>query len=714
MNLKHLHLWRFVVAMVLLSSNANYAMAQRGAKKKAPQTEQPTKVACIGNSVTYGTGIENREQWAYPVQLQQMLGNAYNVQSFAKPGATLLNKGHRPFTQQEEYQQALNYKPDIAVIHLGLNDTDPRNWPHYQDEFIGDYSGIINALRSANPRVRILVAKTSPITVAHRRFLAGTRDWQAQINKTIEEVAMVNNVECIDFNAPLYPYPNLLPDALHPNAEGATLLAKTAYAAITGDNGGLQLSPLYTDGMVLQRHQPLHIKGIANAGELVTVEPSWGKKESTRADKLGQWEIKLDTLYAGGPYTLKVSTKTKTLTFKDVLIGEVWLCSGQSNMAWKVKQSSSASNIANAADPNLRLYSMQPHWDTDNSDWRISALDSVNRLEYYVNTTWQSATTQNVAEFSAVAYHFGRMLRDSLKVPVGLICNAIGGSGTEAWIERSTLEWEYPQILTNWQHNELIMDWARERVARNISQRRNALQRHPYEPSYLFETGIRPLGHYNFQGVLWYQGESNADKKEIHASLFQLLQKSWRKQFEKENLPFYTVQLSSLNRPAWPHFRASQTVLAQTLPYTYMATTIDVGDSTDVHPRNKKAVGERLALQALYNEYGYQHLLPAGPTPLRALTTCQSMVLELKHNKGLRAKDGDKIIGFEIANSPGNYLPAEVTVLEDGRINLSHPDIDHPYLVRYGWQPFTRANLVNEAGLPMPTFQMTAEPEEVD
>lgn len=712
MNKKQQPLWHRLFLVVLLSLYGWGAMAYaQKAKRQALPNKPKTKVACIGNSVTYGTGIENREQWAYPVQLQQMLGEAYEVGSFAKPGATLLNKGHRPFTQQVEYQQALDFRADIAVIHLGLNDTDPRNWPHYQDEFVADYSGIIGALRQANPRVRIILAKTSPITVAHRRFLAGTRDWQAQVNRAIEQVAMVNGLECIDFNAPLYPHPNLLPDAIHPNAEGATHLARTAYSAITGDFGGLQLPALYTDGMVLQRNAPLHLKGTANAGERIKVKASWGDKAITEADRYGRWEVVMDTLRAGGPYQLEVQGESRKLHFQDVLIGEVWLCSGQSNIAWKVKQSHTAHEAANANDPQLRLYNMDVRWHTDNDKWSIGALDSVNRLDYFTTTSWQAATPERVANFSAVAYHFGRMLRDSLKVPVGLVCNAVGGSGTEAWIGRDVLEWEYPQILTNWQNSELIMDWCRGRAARNIEARPHALQRHPYEPTYLFDAGIRPLAGYGMRGVLWYQGESNADKKEIHASLFTLLQKSWRKYLDHANLPFYTVQLSSLNRPAWPQFRASQLELANTLPHTYMVTTIDVGDSTDVHPRRKKPVGERLALQALYHEYQQKHLTPAGPTPIDAYPHVSKLRVEFEHGQGLQAQTGERIIGFEIADLHGHYYPAEVKVLGHGLLELSHPEVKYPQRVRYGWQPFTRANLVNSAGLPTPTFQLEAGPK---
>lgn len=205
--------------------------------------QEPVKVACIGDSVTYGTGIEDREHDSYPSQLQNMLGEGYLVGNFGKPGATLLSKGHRPYMQQQEFADALEFAGDIAVIHLGLNDTDPRNWPNYRDEFISDYLALIDSVRSANPEVRIMIALMSPITPKHHRFISGTRQWHSDIQEAIKTVAKAAQAELIDFHSLLYRREDLLPDSLHPNAEGADILAKTVFQAITGDYGGLQMSP---------------------------------------------------------------------------------------------------------------------------------------------------------------------------------------------------------------------------------------------------------------------------------------------------------------------------------------------------------------------------------------------------------------------------------------------------------------------------------------
>ena len=241
---------------------------------------QRIKVACVGNSVTYGYGIENRETNCYPAQLQQMLGDAYEVENFGHSGATLLNKGYRPYTQQEAYQKALRFAGDYVIIHLGLNDTDPRAWPNYRDDFVRDYLSLIESFRKANPRCKVWVCRMTPISHRHPRFKSGTRDWYWMEQALIEEIARIAGATLVDLQEGLYDRPDLLPDALHPNAEGAGILARTVYGALTGDYGGLQLPAIYSDRMVLQRDQPLPISGIANQGEKVTVTLAGQRKET--------------------------------------------------------------------------------------------------------------------------------------------------------------------------------------------------------------------------------------------------------------------------------------------------------------------------------------------------------------------------------------------------------------------------------------------------
>lgn len=507
--------------------------------------QKKIKVACVGNSITYGYTLPDRETNAYPAKLQKMLGDDYVVGNFGKSGATLLNKGHRPYMQQEEYHKAIDFAGDIVVIHLGINDTDPRDWPNYRDFFIQDYRALIDSFRVANSRCRILIARLTPIADRHPRFESGTRDWHDEIQLAIENIAKYAGVQLIDFHAPLYPYPFMLPDAVHPNVEGAEILAKTVYEGITGDFGGLRMSPLYTDNMVLQHGKPLTIQGTANAGDRITVSIAH-QKQKVVTGMNGKWSVTLSPLKAGGPYTLVVSSGKQKLTYGNVLAGEVWLCSGQSNMEFYLNWSATAKrDVAKAANDNIRLFDMKARWRTDAVEWNASVLDSLNHLQYYKDTEWTVCAPQTAGNFSAVAYYFGKMLQDSLQVPVGLICNAIGGSPTEAWIDRSSLEYHFPAILRNWTKNDFIQDWVRGRAALNVKKSTDKLQRHPYEPCYLYESGILPLQQFPIKGIIWYQGESNAHNREAHEKLFKLLVDSWRKNWEDNELPFimYSYQV---------------------------------------------------------------------------------------------------------------------------------------------------------------------------
>lgn len=685
--------WLYIAVILLFVWGNGMAVVQK-----------KIKVACVGNSVTYGALLPDREQNAYPSQLQQMLGDTYDVRNFGKSGTTLLNKGHRPYKQQPEYRDAFDFAADKVIIHLGLNDTDPRDWPNYRDYFIKDYLDLIASFKSSNPDCKVWICRMSPIFDRHPRFKSGTRDWYGDIQKAIEEIASYAGIGLIDFQEILSHRPELFPDALHPNVEGAKILAKTVYSRLTGDYGGLQMPVVYTDKMVLQRDKPLNISGMSNAGEKVVVSIN-GIEKTAYSGFDGKWKVLLPAMRAGGPYILTISTKGRTLMFHDVLIGEVWLCSGQSNMAFRLRQSiTEKGDIAKADNPNIRFFDMKPRWETHNEEWSVSVMDELNALHYYKNTHWADCTGQSAADFSAVAYYFGKVLADSLGVPIGLIHNAVGGSPCEAWIDRNTLEYNYPDILENWKKNDCIQDWVRERATKNIKQASNPLQRHPYEPCYLFESGIIPLAQYPVNGVIWYQGESNAHNIEVFERLFPLLVDSWRKEWSDGSLPFYYVQLSSIDRPSWPWFRDSQRKMMDKILNIYMAVSSDRGDSLDVHPRHKKEIGERLAAWALNKTFNKGNIVPSGPLFKKAELDGDSVCLTFDYAEGIHPSNGSELSSFELAEIDGLYYPAQAVVKGD-KIKVWSNKMLNPRFVRYGWQPFTRANMVNGAGFPASTFK---------
>ncbi len=680
----------------------------------------PVKVACVGNSITYGMTLDNPSVDSYPAQLQEMLGSGYVVGNFGKSGATLTRNGYRPYNEQEEYRRALDFAGDIVVIHLGINDTDPRVWPHLADEFVVDYLTLIDSLRSVNPDARFYIARLSPISDRHPRFKSGTRDWRDQIQSLVEEVALISGAELIDFEAPLQDMPWMLPDGLHPNKEGASRLAQTVYSAITGDYGGLSMPAIYGSGMVLPAGRELTVSGTADAGAKVSL--SIGRQVlETVSGADGKWSLPLLPLKAGGPYTMQVTSGGRTLTFNDVMAGVVWLASGQSNMEFKLRDAATAEeDIAQADNPNLRLYNMDARWRTNPEAWPESALDSVNRLQYFSEAGWKKSTPSVSADFSAIAYHFGRMLADSLDVPVGIICNAVGGSTTESWVDRVSLEHEFPDILAGNGINDFVQPWVRERTKQNLDHSTNPLQRHPFQPAYLYESGIAPLLSYPIDGVIWYQGESNAHNIEAHEKLFEMLVRSWRSAWGDPELPFLFVQLSSLNRKSWPQFRYSQYEFANDRigDNIFMVVSSDKGDYSDVHPKDKRPIGRRLGRLALRTQYGRYDIEAFSPYALYAVFSGDEVEVRFDDNimaNKLSTSDGESPSTFEVAEFEGLYYPASAMLGPDSTSVIVRSDSVHDIrYVRYGWQPYTTANLINRAGLPMSTFKISSDsPREV-
>uniref|UniRef100_UPI004024BB1D sialate O-acetylesterase n=1 Tax=Prevotella sp. TaxID=59823 RepID=UPI004024BB1D len=280
---------------------------------------------------------------------------------------------------------------------------------------------------------------------------------------------------------------------------------------------------------------------------------------------------------------------------------------------------------------------------------------------------------------------------------------AVGGAPTEAWVDRNSLETSVPNILSNWLQNDFIQDWVRGRAAKNLTNDQTKLGRHPYEPCYLYESGILPLQRYPIKGVIWYQGESNAHNKDAHAKLFSLLVNGWRQNWNNPDMPFYFVQLSSLNRPSWPWFRDSQLRLMKEISNTGMAVSSDCGDSLDVHPRCKQPIGERLARWALAKTYE-QDITPSGPVFSSVTLQADALIVSFLYADGLQTSDGKAPSCFEIAEENGLFHPATATI-EGSKVRLTSPTIKHPHYVRYAWQPFTRANLVNADQLPASTFR---------
>lgn len=453
-------------------------------------SQDKIKVACIGNSVTYGYGHENPDSTSYPSQLAEMLGDDYKVGNFGKSGATLLRKGHRPYNEQEEFKKALEFAPDIAIIHLGLNDTDPRNWKYYKKEFISDYVTLIEAFEKINPDVEIYICRMTPIFHWHHRFLKGTRDWYWEIQETIENIAEnIAEVKIIDLQEVLYHRPDLMPDALHPNPEGAKLIAQRVYSAITGDFGGLSVPRIYSDNMVIQRDKPFVVKGLANKGEEISISLD-KQKIKTEAGDDGRWEVTFDALKVDGKkHKLTIKSKDKTLSFKNIVVGEVILYSGNK---MSKNESQKTKDFDHSPNNDIRLHYM----DSDIS----SSWVKIEDIRPYVST-------------GETLYNVRVKISDSLQMPVGLIYNMVEDAPIESFIDRKTLEW-HPILI------DVLYEW------RNVDNAKEHLDSN--EPSYNYDKLIAPLSSFPINSVIWFEDDSDIDS-DLDSIKKSALIESWKK-----------------------------------------------------------------------------------------------------------------------------------------------------------------------------------------
>ena len=457
------------------------------------------------------------------------------------------------------------------------------------------------------------------------------------------------------------------------------------------------LSPLFSDNMVLQQDTDAPIWGTAAPGKRVTISCSWAKGiVSTQADAEGQWRAIIRTPKAGGPHTITVSDGKK-LVLSNVMTGEVWLCSGQSNMEYPVKGWTSVLNadeeLAHSNHPNIRL--LQIH--------KVASVEpNCNVLAN--SETWQTCAPTTLPEFSAIAYFFARKIRERLgDIPVGVIDATWGGSNIESWISAETLA-EVPEFRDSIARTDYV-PWRNSQTA-------------------LYNGMIHPLVPMALRGVLWYQGEQNELRGWQYRDLFTLLIRDWRQQWKRE-LPFYYVQLANFHErhaepveALWAELREAQT-MALHLPGTGMASAIDIGLGHDVHYPNKQEVARRLALIALAKTYG-QPIEYSGPQYKDYTIVDHKVTVCFTHADGLTFVGGDlesptialrisnsqqPITGFCIAGSDHVWHHAQVRIVSQGKVEVWSEEVRYPIHVRYLWQDNPEATLYNAAGLPANPFR---------
>ncbi|QDU59866.1 hypothetical protein Pan216_06990 [Planctomycetes bacterium Pan216] len=483
----------------------------------------------------------------------------------------------------------------------------------------------------------------------------------------------------------------------------------------------VKMPSIFSDHMVLQRNQPNPVWGKADPGEEVTVTIGDQTKKATAGDD-GRWKATLDPLPAGGPHKLSVKGKN-AVNIDDVLVGEVWVCSGQSNMRWTVSNSNDADlEIMTSDYPEIRLLNVP----------NVSTAEPQDDFK----GAWQVCGPDTVGPFSGVGYFFGRRLHQALGVPVGLINNAWGGSAAEAWVRHDLLEKDdqYAPMLQRWskadewdkkaaeaKYQKQLANWRESaKKAKAAGKKPSAPPRRPrspyapnHHPGRLYNGVLHPTIGYGIKGAIWYQGESNASRAYQYRDLFPLMIQNWRDDWGQGEFPFYWVQLADFrgekaepDESDWAELREAQTMTAEKLPNTGQAVIVDLGEGKDIHPRDKQGVGNRLARLALARDYGKKVAHQSPTYKSMEKKGNGHVVVTLEHTGGgLKPFDVREVLGFTIAGSDRKFVNANAKVVGPDKVEVWSDQVKDPVAVRYAWADNPICNLYSNQGLPVTPFR---------
>lgn len=440
-----------------------------------------------------------------------------------------------------------------------------------------------------------------------------------------------------------------------------------------GIMANVTLPNIFSDNMVLQRNSEVSIWGWANPGEEIKLVSSWNHQEySVKTNNQANWQIKIKTPDAGGPYTISIKGYNE-IVLKNILIGEVWLCSGQSNMemsaAWGIENGEQ--EIKNATNPNIRFFSIP----------KLSATSPQNN----VSGNWTECSPETMKNFSAAAYYFGQHLQENLKnVPIGLISSNWGGTPAEIWMPEEVI-----------QKDSVLLESSKTRKEESYG---------PNQPGRAFNTMIYPLLKFKIAGVIWYQGESNVGST-TYDKTFTALITSWRALWN-DNFPFYYVQIAPYqygeNHFGGVIIRDAQRKVQEQVPNTGMVMTSDISTVENIHPKNKKSVGIRLANLALANTYKTNSYLINGPLYKSIKIEKNKVIVSFDYAEGLHFSD-KKSFQFEIAGADTIYYEA-VAVIKNNSVILKSEKVKNPIKVRFSWKNTAQSDLFNKANLPASSF----------
>lgn len=493
---------------------------------------------------------------------------------------------------------------------------------------------------------------------------------------------------------------------------------------------GIKLPALLSDNMVLQQKTEANLWGWAGPGEEVEINGSWNleKVVKVKANAKGEWKTSIQTSEAGGPYTLSFKGKN-FIQLQNVFLGEVWLCSGQSNMhfpvapiensGWATGVVNYKKEIANADYPEIRMFTVErkvadePQKDVDGE------------------RGWEVSSPSTVGNFSAVAYFFGRELHKQTGFPIGLINTSWGGTPAESWTQKKVLESErdFRAILKKYQaavaeypeafkiYEKELDQWKEEaEEAKMRGEKPTRAPKEPIGPDHnkspykLYNAMVAPLHLYTIKGAIWYQGESNADRAYQYRKLFPAMIHNWREGWGT-NFPFYFAQIAP-QRIMNPEIREAQLYTMLSVPKTGMAVLTDAGDSLDIHPKEKQIVGKRLALWALAKDYG-QQIVYSGPVYKSMKVQGNNIILKFDHTDGGLVAKGGPLTEFTIAGKDQQFLPAKAKI-QGKTIVVWSDEVRNPVAVRFAWRNVPAPNLYNVSGLPASPFRTDDWPEKTE
>lgn len=481
-------------------------------------------------------------------------------------------------------------------------------------------------------------------------------------------------------------------------------------------NAQISFAKIFSDNMILQRNKPINIWGIAKPGSIVEI--SKGKiTKNTKTKFDSTWSVLFNAEEANPyPQTIKLKSDKDSISIKNILIGDIWLCIGQSNMEWPMFKEEHVSQEKNNSNNDLlRWYN--PTYAGKNT-YNILFSDSIkanlNTANFYKGS-WQQSDSTTFRLMSAVAYYFGKNIINKTHIPIGLINLSIGGAAIESFISEEAFASSKQfsnKLNSDWNRNIYLPNWIKERAMQNLGNISdnpviNHEKKHAFKPGFAFDAGIRPLTKIPIAGVLCYQGESNAQEIERvneYGQLINLLVNDYRKKWKQPNLPFYYCQISSIDTlnyksQLWPQFRNEQRKIQKNILYSGMAVTSDFGFKHDVHPTNKKIVGERLALIALAKTY-QNTIIASGPEPIRAVYFKNKIMITFKNSsKKLQIANSNILHGFSL-----DSINEAEAIIDKNLVNIFVNK--KPKFVYYGWQPFSTGNLINETKLPSSTFKI--------